>query len=365
MHSLLEGVVKSLFKMWFESERSAPYCLKSYMQEIDKRLLKIKPPRFVPSAPRSIYTYHLWRAHEILAFIVYYALPVFDSLLHRQYYDNLVKLVIFIEKLLAPKIDIDELEKLEELVYKFVQEAEDLYPENFMTSGTHELLHLVDGVRDFGSLNAVNCFPFEELNRKICRLFHGKDLIGEEIINNFYTLQELSAYTVKSQNIQLKEFICKKLMIKTSNSKKIREVMSQTGKASLTKNKELIDLYNSFHNDSIDSISIFHKVIYDGIVYSSSDRAGKKDDSCVHTPAGIGIIKSFHLKDKRVFACCQKIVPIYEPFYHDDIQLSMARVSISNELFITQCNQLKKLLLIQLSENQAYISKYSISHLFS
>ena len=73
------------------------------MQEIDKRLLKIKPPKFIP---RSIYTHNLWRAHEFSTFILFYALPVFNGLMGIEYYNNLKKLVIIIENLLLPIINL-------------------------------------------------------------------------------------------------------------------------------------------------------------------------------------------------------------------------------------------------------------------
>lgn len=271
MHTLLEGVVKSLFKNWFESERTAPFSLKPHMQEVDKKLLHIKPPRFIPSAPRTIYTYHLWKAHEYLAFLLFYALPVLSGLLQDKYLDNLIKLVIFSEEILSSNIKVTDLERTEEVIFKFVQEAETLYPQNFMTSGVHELLHMTDCVRDFVSLNAVNCFPFEELNRKLCRLFHAKDLIGEELVNNYCTLQALSSYTAQSQNQRLNEFICKKLNIKTSNSKQHKETRSlKVGKARTTNNSEYIASYNSLHNESVNSLLVSDKVTLDNIVFSSS-----------------------------------------------------------------------------------------------
>lgn len=100
MHSLLEGVVKSFFKYWFCGEMSDPYSLKKYMQEIDNRLSKITPPRFVPSTPRSIYTHNFWRAHEYLSFMLYYSLPVFRDVLDSRYYNNIKKLICFIEIIL-------------------------------------------------------------------------------------------------------------------------------------------------------------------------------------------------------------------------------------------------------------------------
>jgi hypothetical protein len=64
MHSILEGVMKRFFKIWFEDNVEDNQSLKCHMDEINSRLLKIRPPSFVPNAPREIYLWRLWRAHE-------------------------------------------------------------------------------------------------------------------------------------------------------------------------------------------------------------------------------------------------------------------------------------------------------------
>ncbi len=98
MHSLLEGVIKNEFKYWFSSEYSSnPYSIRRFMQEVDKRLVLVLSPKFIPSTPRSIYSYNLWRAHEYLSFILYYSIPVFRDIMNFEYYENLKKLVVFME----------------------------------------------------------------------------------------------------------------------------------------------------------------------------------------------------------------------------------------------------------------------------
>jgi hypothetical protein len=86
------------------------------------------------------------------------------------------------DKNLENRINIDYLNKVEPIIIEFVKELTDLYPKSIMLSGAHELLHLTECTLKFGPPNTINCFQFEELNRKLMRFFHGKDLIGEEII---------------------------------------------------------------------------------------------------------------------------------------------------------------------------------------
>ena len=82
MHSLLEGVVKSMFSKWFGQENHQMICsLRNYMQQIDQRVINIRPPKYIPTTPRSIYSWKTWSAHEYLSFILYYALPVFVDIM--------------------------------------------------------------------------------------------------------------------------------------------------------------------------------------------------------------------------------------------------------------------------------------------
>ena len=50
-----------------------------------------------------------------------------------------------------------------------------------MTSNVHGLLHLPECVRNLGPLWAHSCFPFEEANRDLLKLFHGSQGIEKQV----------------------------------------------------------------------------------------------------------------------------------------------------------------------------------------
>ncbi len=169
MHTVLEGVVKGMFRLWFspdfaftkpndsEKKKRNLFSMRQYIHQIDDRLLKIKPPSFVPAAPRSVDSWSLWRAHEFLYFIIFYSLCVFHEIMEYEYYQHLMLLVITIENLLKPKIKRSELQIIHLALIRFVEQFEELYPERSMLSGVHELLHLVQCTENFGPLNGCNC----------------------------------------------------------------------------------------------------------------------------------------------------------------------------------------------------------------
>jgi hypothetical protein len=142
MHSLLEGVIKSMFYRWFDQVNSRMECsLRQQMQQIDKRIINIKPPKYVPTAPRSIYTWKQWRAHEYLSFILFYSLPVFiDMMYNTAHLEHLIKLVIFMEIILSREIKISDLDYAQKIIISFVQDFNSIYGDASMLSGVHEFL---------------------------------------------------------------------------------------------------------------------------------------------------------------------------------------------------------------------------------
>ena len=55
MHTVLLGVVRRLLQLWFEPKYSSElFSVSKSVIDVDKRLVKIKPPNFVSRIPRSI-----------------------------------------------------------------------------------------------------------------------------------------------------------------------------------------------------------------------------------------------------------------------------------------------------------------------
>jgi hypothetical protein len=365
MHSILEGVIKNFFNYWFEKPINSKFSLGKYMKEIDKRLLRIKPPKYIPNTPRSIYTHNLWRAHEYSTFILFYALPVFNGLMGIEYYNNLKKLVIILENLLRPEININELKNVEKVIFEFVEElseSEDaLYPKSIMLSGVHEMLHLVD------------CFPFEELNRKIMSFTHGHDLIGEELYKIYSTSRILLKYVYsgKIKNSKIKSFITKNLDIKSSNRKRINEdkKMHLRSKPEITTNTLYLNALNVFNGMAATQLTFYTKIIYKGVYYCSSIYNTKRCDSAFITTTGNkGLIEKFIVVNDQVLVIAKKIVSIYNPFFITKFPSLKSKLHIcvvSDEYFIEEISKIKKKFLIKPESDTCFFSTFSTSHLFN
>ena len=189
MHSVLEGVVCRLLGAWFE-QKVVGVSIHTQINKVNRRLLNIRPPSYMGSPPRSIHNWKLWRAHEYLIFLIFYSLPVLFGILPQKHFSNLILLVVSIEKLLSAHVNVSELEDIKKNLIEFVKGVQEIYPSNIMIGCFHELLHLTECTFQFGHLNSVNCFQFEENNRKIVSFIKGRDLVGDEFFKLFSTYQE-------------------------------------------------------------------------------------------------------------------------------------------------------------------------------
>jgi len=371
MHSVLEGVIKSLFNYWFNGKINASYSLGKYMQELDRRLLKIKPPKYIPCTPRSIYTHHLWRAHEYSTFILFYSLTVFHGLMSHDCYENLKKFVIFLEVLLSPVINIDELKKVDNLIQDFVSELSELYDEKVMLSGTHELLHLVDCTLAFGPLNLINLFQFEELNRILVSFLHGFDLIGEEIFKIFLTARTLLFYSDCIKNFQIKNYILKNLQFKSSNKKRLHHNQNHVkilSKAEVTDNQFYQNILKNFQMNE-QQTNFYSKIIYNGVYFSSKFIQTKRCDSCFVSLNGkYGLIEKFFYNNEIFYVIARKIVMIYNPFFtqkYPELKSKLSICAVSGDYFVEEVRNIKKSFIIKPDDDSCYLSTFTTSHLFS
>lgn len=131
-----------------------------------------------------------------------------------------MKLVLSMEILLSRKISRESLVIVRKILISFVKEAQEIYPDDVMVSGMHEIFHLVDCTLIFGPLNCISSFPFEELNRKLIRLIFGKDLIGDEFLKLFSVLQALTFYSFTNDNEVVKQDFRDHNIVKSSNKKR-------------------------------------------------------------------------------------------------------------------------------------------------
>ena len=53
--------------------------------------------------------------------------------------------------------------------------------ERNMLSNVHNLLHLPEAVKDLGPLWAHSCFPYENANGELLKLYHGSQSVEKQV----------------------------------------------------------------------------------------------------------------------------------------------------------------------------------------
>jgi len=283
MHSVLEGTVRRLMKLWFNSEnhRKPFYLGGKKLKEIDKLLLLQRPPKEFTRSPRSISKHHkYWKASELRQWLLFYSLPILCGQLPSVYFQHYALLVSTMHILLKNEITCAELEAAEIMIRDFSAMFEELYGTVNFTHNMHLLSHLVKYVKLWGPLWTHSAFCFENKNGLITKLFHGNSDITDQIIFNVnaeYAFQSLM-YDIKQQDgEQVAQYIYETRQ--NSNMIPIYSHVYVVGKTELLGlTAEEQDIIQHYEN-----VQGFYRLFKDGAMYHCTNykqgRTSKRNDT--------------------------------------------------------------------------------------
>lgn len=310
-------------------------------------------------------------------FILFFSMPVFYNVMNEAYFKHLILLVISLERLLAKNIELNNLDLVHSNLSEFVENLSSLYDDHIMTSASHEILHLVKSTRELGPLNQVNCYPFEELNRKITRLIKSQDLVGDEFIKLWSVSRNLGLYINELEYSDNKfiKFVKENFGLKSSNLKKKNKekILIKLGKYSEQKN--LSDRIRYFIKNIVsydDDICLYERLYFNNIVYSSElNKETKYSDSTIIFKDQVGIISNIVKSNDLIFIICRKLNLFESQFFYIESNAynSSYRVyTISRSYFYVKHSEfkdLKKLFSIPYEENLVFVNHFTSNHLFS
>ena len=193
MHAVLEGVTKSLMAHWFDTKyHHLRFYLHRQLKEIDKMLLRIKPPYDVPRVPQSIASsLKYWKASEYCSWLLFYSLPILKYYLPPDYVYHLALLVSAMHILLSAEISSDHLSKANQMLHIFYQLIPSLYRKELCTINVHSLIHLTSCVQRWGPLWSYSCFGFENMNGFLKKHCHGTRNVIPQMVRALHTRQSL------------------------------------------------------------------------------------------------------------------------------------------------------------------------------
>ncbi|CAF0902103.1 unnamed protein product [Brachionus calyciflorus] len=354
MHTILEGVVRKLTEYWFDEKFSREnFSLRPYLTSINNNLKEIRVPKFIPRVPREINSIKYWKASEYLAFILYYALPLFRNRMKLNQINHLINLIISIEYLLKKFVDKTFLGSIQILLKDFMIGMSEIYGAHSMLSGIHELVHLTRDIKNIGNLNDFNCFQFENFNRELLRLVKSKSSLGIGLINSFESIK-LSSFLNFKENSE-------GFSAKSQNKYNIK----------LNINQNLIDKDEKKNIDALflsKSYSVIKYCKINGIFYSSLFyKKTKRCDFCIEFGSKFGLIKYFVTDNIDTYAVCKTLSKLHNPFYNPripDLKSSMNICLQTQSIFIAPVKDLEKCAFIE-ANNTIYVSNMNVSHLFN
>ncbi|VDI58923.1 Hypothetical predicted protein [Mytilus galloprovincialis] len=113
----------------------------------------------------------------------------------------------------------DDLKRSQTMLSYFVHMFTALYGQRYMTLNMHSLLHLPECVEDLGPMWVYSCFPYENANGLLTKLFHGTQNIELQIISSLSIVQNMPSLLCNIEDPVHKAF-AEKMQNVSENSKK-------------------------------------------------------------------------------------------------------------------------------------------------
>lgn len=113
--------------------------------------------------PRGLFDYAHWKATEFRTFLLYTGPIVLKNVLSPDVYAHFLLLHVAITILVNDNHihDPSNINYADKLLNQFVQEFPNVYGKKYVSQNVHNLLHICECVKAFGSLDKFSAFKFE------------------------------------------------------------------------------------------------------------------------------------------------------------------------------------------------------------
>lgn len=173
MHMLYLGVMARLFECWMTGNADTKLSA-SQKTELNRRSLLIKKdiPYEFHRKMRSTNFYDKYKAVELRFFLLYCSPIILKKILKDEVYNHLLQLHIAC-RLLSGANSVAYVDQARDYLKSFVETAQIIYGQRFITLNVHNLIHLADDVENFQSdLSSISAFPYENELGKIKNILH-------------------------------------------------------------------------------------------------------------------------------------------------------------------------------------------------
>lgn len=230
MHLVCLGIMRKLIHYWTDGAPNKRVKLPSrivtgisnYLQSI-KNLVPIEFSR----KPRGLKDLNRFKATEYRQILLYTGLTCFAGSISTQMYKHFLLLNCAFRILLSDKAcSLEWNTCAKRLLEKFVKYMPIIYGNCSLIYNVHNLLHIADDALNFGNLNNVNAFPFENFLGSTKRLIQAKSFPLEQVVkrllerenlekdhSNQKVTTEVLKCGIKIKNFILKPFVASKFIL--------------------------------------------------------------------------------------------------------------------------------------------------------
>lgn len=183
MHLVCLGVVKKMIvNLWLNGKPSDKMSF-NQMEVVSNVLLNQihEIPSEFNRKPRSLVESKRWKAVEFRLFLFYTGPVALKNNLSSDKYKHFLSLHVAMSLLSMCKCDAD-IDYAEKLLQYFVQTFITLYGSHNVSHNIHNLLHLCDDVKYYGSINGFSAFPFENYMQYFKKFIRKGDKPLEQIV---------------------------------------------------------------------------------------------------------------------------------------------------------------------------------------
>lgn len=282
LHAVLLGVTKHVTGLWLDStSKDELYYIGLRINNVDERLLKIKPPVSISRRPRSLTERCHWKGNEWRSWLLYYSLPCLKGILPSRYLRHHCLLVSSVHLLLQEKISIQDLTDATYYLGSYCVQFCVLYGESLVFFNVHLLLHLGKCVFLWGPVFTFSAFCFETSNGRLVQLVKGSrgtlSQIAEKYTKCKMIPRLLRLYRVGEETLSF----CQDLLCYRSSqiATNFNGVVVLGGALPVPlQNEEQAALQRAGHEVTSET---YERMIIDGVLYHARcyRRKGKKSDS--------------------------------------------------------------------------------------
>ena len=171
MHLVCLGVMRRLINCWIRGPPGGRIQI-TVLKAVSAVLATMRTnlPREFVRKPRSLLELRLWKATELRQFLLYTGPVVLYGKIPTRIYRNFMLLSVAMRIILSPSMSVKYCDYVEKILIVFVNNFATIYGDDMIVYNVHNLIHIVQDVRNYGALDNVSAFPFENFLGQIKRM---------------------------------------------------------------------------------------------------------------------------------------------------------------------------------------------------